>query len=99
MTAIMPARPTRQRETDSLAPVERHLSAGDWQAALDALLPELDSRPSDRAATLAARLLRALDPAPAKPDALAAALDRLVALTEHQDAQIRALQAMLENRL
>ncbi len=90
-----------RRGTGALDPVERHLSRGDWQNALLALLPELDASAAagDRAAGLAARLLRAHDPAPASQDALAAALDRLVALVEQQEAQIRALQAMVEEQL
>lgn len=98
MNLAMAARPTRQ---DALEEVERALSRGDWPRALLALLPELDGRASagDRAAGLAARLLRAQDPAPAAPDAVAAALDHLAGLVERQETQIRALQAMVEASL
>jgi hypothetical protein len=89
------------RQSPALASVERQLARGAWRDALLALLPELDARAADgdHACALAARLLRAQDSHPATPDALAAALDRLVALVERQEAQIRALQALVEDSL
>ena len=94
-------RPPTRREEDALEPVERHLSRGDWRGALHTLLRELDLRAGkgDRAAALTVRLLRAQDTSPPTPDAMAAALDRLVVLVERQEAQIRALRALLDERL
>lgn len=84
------------RET-ALEAVEQYLARGDWRNALDTLLPALET--GDRAALLAARLLRAQDAAPIGPDAMALALDRLATLVERQEAQIRALLAMVEEKL
>ncbi len=85
-------------EADALASAERHLARGDHPPALAALLPALEER-GDALCTLAARLLRAQDEAAAAPDALATALDRLVHLVDRQDAQIRTLRELIEDRL
>jgi len=93
----------KRADTEALAMSERHLTRGALVSACETLLPALDLRAEqgDPACALAARLLRAqadaaLAPA---PDTLAAALDRLLALVETQDTQLRALQALLEDRL
>ena len=92
-----------QGDEDALAPVERHIATGALHVAMTALLPALDrsGAAGNRICALAAQLLRAQDEAasPARQDALAAALDRLVALTQRQEEQIRALLAMVEDGL
>ena len=89
--------PTRS-DAEALAMAERHLDRGALEAARDALLDCLDqrARDGDAACALAARLLRAQA---APTDALATATDRLLRVLETQDAQIRALQALLEDTL
>ncbi len=96
----------RAPSTSDVATLEmaaRHLDRGALAPAYETLLPTLDRRAEqgDAACALAARLLRAqaesvLAPA---PDAMAAALDRLLALVETQETQLRILQALLEERL
>lgn len=82
--------------------VERGFARGDDEAAVDVLLTILDSRAGtgDLACALAARALRLTSrPSDFAPDAMAAAVDRLVHLVREQEAQIRALQAMIESQL
>ena len=85
--------------------VETFIERGQFAPAIAALLPALEHRADggDRACALAAQLLR-LSPiaeaaVPRPPDALAAALDRLVQLVGRQEEQIRALRAMIEDEL
>ena len=68
--------------------------------ALDILLSELDARSAagDALCGRAAAALRESTP-PFEQDAVAAALDRLVHLVREQEAQIRALRAMVETSL
>lgn len=72
--------------------------------AIDSLLSELDARAAagDALCGRAAQALRRATPdfAPdSAPDAMAAAVDRLVHLVREQEAQIRALRAMVETAL
>ncbi len=68
--------------------------------AIDSLLSELDARAAagDALCGRAAQALRCAAPDSA-PDAMAAAVDRLVHLVREQEAQIRALRAMVETAL
>ena len=94
-------RAAKRREDEVLGVVEQRLAGGDVEAAVSALLPELERRGGngDQASALAARLLRARDGAGQKPDALATALDRLVRLVQRQEEQIRALRVLVEEGL
>ena len=67
---------------------------------IEALLTELETRAAagDALCGQAAEALRRGETGFA-PDAMAAALDRLVHLAREQEAQIRALRAMLETYL
>ena len=90
------------RELQALEPLEQMLGRGELGAAIEHLLKVLDRRGAggDLACTLAARALRARDGAsPFAPDAMATALDRLADLVRRQDAQIRALRALIETAL
>lgn len=84
----------------ALGQAERHMARGALSLAREALLPELDAS-GDKAAALAARLLRAQADAAGSPtpDAMAAALDRLVCLVDEQERQLRALQDLVEAQL
>src|SRR4051812_25129331 len=88
-----------------LDPVETFLDRGQLAPATAALLPALERRAEsgDRACALAVRLLRASPIAeaalPRPPDAVAAALERLVDLVGRQQEQITALRAMVEDEL
>jgi len=88
-----------------LAAAETLIERGQLAQAVDALLPSLQLRGQggDRAAELAARLLRtgglAEAAVPRPPDALAATLERLVRLVGTQQEQIRALRALVEDEL
>lgn len=71
-------------------------------AALEILLEQLDARAAggDSLCAEAVAALRRQGPAaPFAPDALAAAVDRLVRLVREQEAQIRALREMVEAHL
>lgn len=80
---------------NSLEAAEQAVARGDMAAAAAALGPVLEARgrAGDAACALAARVLRE---GPFAPDATAAAVDRLVQLARAQEAQIRALRAMVE---
>ena len=68
--------------------------------AIDSLLTLLDERAAagDALSGQAAEALRRREPE-FTPDALAAAVDRLLHLLREQEAQIRALRAMVETGL
>lgn len=90
---------------DGLDPVETFVERGQFAPAVAALLPALEQRAKagDRACALAARLLR-LSPmaeaaTPRPPDALAATLQRLLALASRQEEQMRLLREMVEDEL
>lgn len=87
-------------DAEALASVEQHLTQGELEGAAAALISVLEGS-GDAACALAARLLRLRgDPPPAvPPDALAAALDRMVQLVGQQDEQIRTLRALVEDAL
>lgn len=84
-------------DSETLAQVERALARGALGSARDALLPVLLAR-EDAACRLAGALLQALAAAaaPAGPDAMAAALDRMVTLAEAQERQIAALLEIVD---
>ncbi len=86
------------RMEGSLKAVEEALARGDVAAAAAALAPVLEARgrEGDAACALAVRVMREGRFA---PDAMAAAVDRLVHLVREQEAQIRALRAMVEQQL
>ena len=89
------------KDRAALEPIERCLARGEWAEARAALLPLLEARAAagDAAAGLAARMLRAQAADFGPPEALAEPLDRLLALVEQQEAQIRTLRALLEAAL
>ena len=78
-----------------LTPIEQALAREDPQAAREALITILESSP-DPLSTLT---LKVLVQTPFAPDAMAATLARLVALIRTQEAQIHALEALIEPRL
>lgn len=80
---------------NSLEAAEQALARGDAAAAAAALGPLLEARgrAGDSVCALAGRVLREGRFA---PDAMAAAVDRLVHLVRAQEAQIRALTALVE---
>ena len=91
-------------EPDPLVAAAAHLAVGNTALALRTLLPALDRRAAagDRECALAAAALRLSDidpPAPRPADALAWAMDRLLALVQVQEEQIRTLHDLMEDTL
>ena len=78
-----------------LVPIEQALAREDPQAASAALIAFLETQTDP----LSALTLRVLAQTPFSPDAMAATLERLVALIRAQETQIRALEAFIEPRL
>ncbi len=81
---------------------------GEEQPASDAIVPDLDcvlglldarAATGDAACALAAQVLRREHTGGFAPDAIEALVDRLVQLVQEQDAQIRALRALVEGQL
>ncbi len=81
---------------DGVEAVEAALARGDAAAARAALVAWLGTRADDPVAALT---LRVLAEGQFAPDAMAAALDRLTTLARAQEAQIRALRALVEASL
>ena len=82
-------------ETPDLALIEQALAREDPAAARAALLALLETQ-HDQQSVLTRRVLTQT---PFAPDAIAATVDRLLALIRAQEAQIRALQALVQIRL
>lgn len=89
------------RETPAAEIVERALERGDRAAALAALTPMLEARgrAGDAVSLLALRVMALEAEGPFTPDAMAATVDRLVALVREQEAQIVALRTLVETQL
>ena len=82
-------------ERPDLSPIEQALAREDPAAARAALLALLETQ-HDPQSILTRQVLTQ---SPFAPDAIAATVDRLLALVRAQEAQIRALQALIQIRL